>query len=78
MRKKIVFAVVASLFAVATVFNMNMLQSSSAGDISLESIAVMAQAQSEGSSGLGTLYGNQSGTRFCCASGSNSCSAAPC
>jgi hypothetical protein len=33
-------------FAVATMFNMNMLQSSNAGDVSLESIAVMAQAQS--------------------------------
>ena len=28
--------------------------------------------------GEGTLMGNESGTKFCCASGTNSCSAAGC
>jgi hypothetical protein len=34
-----------SLFAVATVFNMNISEQSEAGDVSLDAIAVMAQAQ---------------------------------
>ncbi|HZH87020.1 MAG TPA: hypothetical protein VFD77_06870 [Brumimicrobium sp.] len=53
MKKKIVFAVATGFFAVATVFNMNILQGNSAGDVSLDAIAVMAQAQSEGGSGGG-------------------------
>jgi hypothetical protein len=53
MKKKIIFAVATGLFALATVFNMNVLQSNSAGDVSLESIAVMAQAQ-DGESGGGS------------------------
>jgi len=47
-KKKIIFAIATSFFAVATVFNMNLLQSSNAGDVSLESIAIMAQAQYAG------------------------------
>ena len=27
---------------------------------------------------LGTLYGNASGSRYCCAEGNNGCAAAPC
>ena len=53
MKKKIIFAVATGFFAVATVFNMNILQGNSAGDVSLDAIAVMAQAQSEGGSGGG-------------------------
>jgi hypothetical protein len=49
MKKKLIFAIAIGFFAVATVFNMNMLQSNDAGDISLEGIAVMAQAQDESS-----------------------------
>jgi len=48
MKKKVIFAVATGLFALATVFNMNVLQTNNAGDVSLESIAVMAQAQWEG------------------------------
>jgi hypothetical protein len=48
MKKKLFFGVATFIFGVATVFNMNMLQSSNAGDVSLESIAVMAQAQYAG------------------------------
>ena len=47
MKKKIIFAVATGLFVVATVFNMNVLQGNSAGDVSLDAIAVMAQAQGE-------------------------------
>jgi hypothetical protein len=51
MKKKIIFAV-------ATVFNMNMAKSCFVGDVSLQSIAVMAQAQSEIPNGTncGTSY----------------------
>jgi hypothetical protein len=45
MKKKVIFALATGLFVVATVFNMNVLQSNSAGDVSLDAIAVMAQAQ---------------------------------
>src|SRR5690554_1001089 len=48
IKKKIIFAVATGFFAVATVFNMNLLQGNSAGDVSLDAIAVMAKAQSEG------------------------------
>lgn len=46
MKKKIFFGVATLFFAVATMFNLSMLQGRSAGDVSLESIAVMAQAMS--------------------------------
>lgn len=45
MKKKIIFAIATSSFAVATVFNMNLLQGNTLGDVSLDSIAIMAQAQ---------------------------------
>jgi Zn-dependent M28 family amino/carboxypeptidase len=59
MKKKIFFALATSFFAVATVFNMGMLQSGNTSDVSLESIAVMAQAQSGESNELPdvTVYG---------------------
>ncbi len=44
MKKKIIFAVATGFFAVATMFNMNLLQANSAGDVSLEAIKAMAQA----------------------------------
>jgi hypothetical protein len=47
MKKKIIIASATVLFAVATVFNMNLLQGNSMGDVSLDAIAVMAQAQGE-------------------------------
>jgi hypothetical protein len=47
MKKKIIIASATVFFAVATMFNMNLLQTNNAGDVSLESIAVMAQAQEE-------------------------------
>ncbi|HTO15831.1 MAG TPA: hypothetical protein VLZ83_08670 [Edaphocola sp.] len=56
MKKKVIFAVATGLFALATVFNMSVLQSNSAGDVSLESIAVMAQANGESSGNSATCY----------------------
>ncbi|WP_026472951.1 hypothetical protein [Alkaliflexus imshenetskii] len=51
MKKKIFFAIATGFFAVATVFNMNALQSGGVGDISLDAITVMAQAQGESGGG---------------------------
>lgn len=56
MKKKIIFATATGFFAVATMFNMNMVQSNSAGDISLESIAVMSQARGENGYGIHCKY----------------------
>jgi hypothetical protein len=47
MKKKLIFAIATGLFAVATVFNMNILQANSVGNVSLEGIAVMARALPE-------------------------------
>jgi hypothetical protein len=47
LKKKVILGMIAGFFAVATVFNMNMLNDNGAGDVSLDAIAVMAQAQSE-------------------------------
>ena len=63
MKKKIVFAVATGFFAVATVFNMNLLQGNSAGDVSLDAIAVMAQAQSEANTDQDTNYPGQTITK---------------
>lgn len=49
INKKVIFGMVAGLFAVATVFNMSMLNDNGAGDVSLDAVAVMAQA--DGGSG---------------------------
>ena len=74
MKKKIIIASATVLFAVATVFNMNLLQGNSVGDVSLDAIAVMAQAQGEptgngnNNSNMGGLfnYPNLSGSpQFC-------------
>ena len=45
MKKKIIIVSATVIFAIATVFNMNLLQGNSVGDVSLDAIAVMAQAQ---------------------------------
>ena len=54
MKKKIFFAIATGFFAVATVLNMNALQGGGVGDISLDAISVMAQAQNENTGGGGT------------------------
>ncbi len=50
MRKKI-FGGIAVLFAAATAFNIGLLQTQDAGDISLDAIAIMAQARGESGNG---------------------------
>jgi len=47
MKKKIIFAVATGFFAVATVFNMNLLQDDKYGELALDAIAVMARANGE-------------------------------
>ena len=63
IKKKIIFAVATGFFAVATVFNMNLLQGNIAGDVSLDAIAVMAKAQSESGTSLSCLYCGGDGVR---------------
>ena len=63
MKKKIIFAVATGFFAVATVFNMNLLQGNSVGDVSLDAIAVMAKAQNESGTSLSCLYCGGDGVR---------------
>ncbi len=47
MKKKIIFAIATGFFAMATVINISILNSNGSGDISLDAISVMAQAQRE-------------------------------
>ncbi|NLP14574.1 MAG: hypothetical protein GX383_08935 [Clostridium sp.] len=47
MKKKIILASATVLFAVATMFNMNLLQGNRLGEVSLDAISVMAHAQGE-------------------------------
>ena len=63
MKKKIVFAVATGFFAVATVFNMNLLQGNSVGDVSLDAMSIMAQAQSEANTDQDTNYPGQTITK---------------
>lgn len=51
IKKKIIVGAAASLFAVATMFNMGMLNEKSGGDVSLDAIALMAKAQDESNNG---------------------------
>ncbi len=54
MYKKILFGSIAILFAAASAFNIGLLQTKDAGDISLDAIAIMAQAHNgESESGGG-------------------------
>lgn len=47
MKRKIIFAIAASFFTLATMLNINMLQETSVDNVSLSNIAMMAQAQEE-------------------------------
>ncbi len=47
MKKKLIIGIIASLFAVATVFNMGLLNFNKQSDATLEAIAVMTRANSE-------------------------------
>ncbi|HTO17145.1 MAG TPA: hypothetical protein VLZ83_15370 [Edaphocola sp.] len=51
------------IFTLATVFNMNVLQSNNAGDVSLDAITVMAQAGGEGGGGC---WCRHTSTYLCC------------
>jgi hypothetical protein len=47
LKQKAIIGMVASFFAVATVFNMSMLNENNAGDVSLDAIMVMTEAEAE-------------------------------
>jgi hypothetical protein len=68
MKKKIFIGIAMSLFAVATVINMNIAKKNEAKEISLESIAIMAQAQNSesGSCPGGSCTGSNSSTGMSC------------
>lgn len=51
IKKKVIVGIAVSFFAIATMFNMSMLNENGAGDVLLDAIEVMAQAEAE--SGLG-------------------------
>ncbi len=53
MYKKILFGCVALLFAAATAFNIGLIQTKDAGDISLDAITIMAQAHNGEAGGGG-------------------------
>ncbi len=52
MKNKILFGCVSILFVAATAFNIGLLQTKDAGDVSLDAITIMAQAH-DGESGNG-------------------------
>ncbi len=54
MKKKIILALIACLFAAGSIINMHLAQNSHAMDVSLADISVMAQA--DGEHGGGTAY----------------------
>lgn len=58
-KKKIFLPIATGLFVAATLFNVNLLKSNNAGDVSLDAIATMAQAQSEANTNQGTNYPGQ-------------------
>jgi hypothetical protein len=70
LKKKVIFGMIAGLFAVVTVFNMGMLDENGTGEVSLDAIALMAEAQNESNNGC------SSPTFECTAGGpgSSSCS----
>ena len=66
MKKKFFIGIAMSLFAVATVFNMNIAEQSNAGDVSLDAIEVMAQATAS-EIHLDDHYGfKMDYSRYCC------------
>ena len=54
-KKKAIIGIAAGLFAVATVFNMSILNDNNAGDVSMDNVAVMAEAQNESGGGGGSF-----------------------
>ena len=68
MKKKIIFAVATGFFAVAAMFNMDMVKSNNNSDVSLENITMMAQASAESRSRFcfnRVTYGGISFARQC-------------
>ncbi len=62
MKKKIILALTACLFAAGSIINMHLAQNSHNTDISLADISVMAQADGESGGGGYTCYHTWNGT----------------
>jgi hypothetical protein len=76
--KRTVFSFI-GLAAIAGVAIFNVSLGSSNGSLSDLALAnIEALAQNEGGGSKGTLYGNSSGTRYCCCAGNNDCGAVAC
>lgn len=74
--KKVIFgAAVLALVAIG-VFKATETNNYAFSDLQMENIEALAQNEPAG--GLGELYGNKNGTKYCCKSGSKTCGAAPC
>jgi len=80
MKKKIISIIGMAAFAVAVAFNASInLSSNAQSGLTLENIEALARNEGGwGGTGKGTLYGNLSGTRFCCCPGNLDCAAAEC
>jgi hypothetical protein len=73
MKKKFFIGIAMSLFAIATVFNMNISEQGNAGDVSLDAIKVMAKADGELSSKIWEIYHRPSGGHNCWKGGNKKC-----
>jgi hypothetical protein len=76
MKKKIMSIAFVAAIAVAAAWNFSQSSNETVlSDVALSNIEALASGEG---GGRGTLYGNSSGTRFCCCPGNNSCGAASC
>lgn len=78
MKKKILKATLVAAFALVAGYNVYSAQKSDTiSSLVLENVEALAESSE--SSGYGTLYGNASGTRYCCCPGSSrTCGASSC
>ncbi len=75
MKRKIIFGSIAILFAAASAFNIGLIQTKNAGDISLDAITIMAEAHDGEAGNIGndciilgaTCYDFLDGTKACAA-----------
>ena len=75
--KKVIFGLAVVAAAAFGAYNANKADAKAQmSDLQMENVEALGQ--NESNNGLGTLYGNATGTLFCCSSGSSTCSAARC
>lgn len=79
MKRKILkFSISAFILAFICINSYVSINTNMNSDIGIDQLINASVAQGQESGSKGTLYGNTAGTKFCCASGSNNCSAASC